>query len=322
MSENRIAPSNAKALQRLQRDLGRGLADHRPGRGSRPWSPGARDIRAGSARPGASATSAAGRAARPGARQARACRDDRPRLDGSGKGEATLYSPLYILDYKIDEVDGALAAGFKRASRLCQQVAIRRESPAFGELLQRLSHDSQPVDDVFPLWTESRIRRGRNWADPGPLGHPLLRARNIQRLFHRLFPRSIMSLILASNSQIRRVMLDAGRAWISQSARPISTKNSAKQDHAGDGESLARQLAEGKAASVEPMPGRLGDRQRQHGQRRRQSAIPSRAIGMKPRRICAPFPAGRCCCRARWRWPSEGRSTGAMPKPRGSTSGR
>jgi septum formation protein len=58
-----------------------------------------------------------------------------------------------------------------------------------------------------------------------------------------------MSLILASNSQIRRMMLE--QASISFEIRsPEFDEQSVKLDHDGDGESLARHLAEGKAASV------------------------------------------------------------------------
>lgn len=39
------------------------------------------------------------------------------------------------MNKEIDGVDGALAAGFKRASPVCQQVAIERESPVLGESL-------------------------------------------------------------------------------------------------------------------------------------------------------------------------------------------
>lgn len=62
-----------------------------------------------------------------------------------------------------------------------------------------------------------------------------------------------MPLILASNSQIRRVMLE--QAGVEFSIRsPDFDENLVKQDHAGDGETLARQLAEGKAASIPADP--------------------------------------------------------------------
>ena len=58
-----------------------------------------------------------------------------------------------------------------------------------------------------------------------------------------------MSLILASNSQIRRMMLEqAGLSF--EVCSPEFDEQSVKLDHGGDGESLARHLAEGKAASV------------------------------------------------------------------------
>lgn len=58
-----------------------------------------------------------------------------------------------------------------------------------------------------------------------------------------------MSLILASNSQIRRAMLDqAGLAFEVRS--PDFDEAAAKQDGQIAGESLCRVLAEGKAASV------------------------------------------------------------------------
>ena len=59
-----------------------------------------------------------------------------------------------------------------------------------------------------------------------------------------------MSLILASNSQIRRVMLEqAGLAFEVRS--PVFDEDEAKQAGAS-GEELARMLAEGKAASIVP----------------------------------------------------------------------
>ena len=58
-----------------------------------------------------------------------------------------------------------------------------------------------------------------------------------------------MSLILASNSQIRRMMLEqAGLSF--EVCSPEFDEQSVKLDHDGDGESLAQHLAEGKAASV------------------------------------------------------------------------
>jgi septum formation protein len=58
-----------------------------------------------------------------------------------------------------------------------------------------------------------------------------------------------MSLILASNSQIRRMMLE--QAGVSFDVRsPEFDEQSVKQDHVGDGESLASQLAKGKASSI------------------------------------------------------------------------
>jgi nucleoside triphosphate pyrophosphatase len=58
-----------------------------------------------------------------------------------------------------------------------------------------------------------------------------------------------MSLILASNSQIRRIMLDqAGLEFAVRS--PDFDEDLLKRDHAGDGEMLVQRLAEGKAISV------------------------------------------------------------------------
>jgi len=58
-----------------------------------------------------------------------------------------------------------------------------------------------------------------------------------------------MSLILASNSQIRRIMLE--QAGIEFDVRaPDFDEDSVKHGHDGDGEDLVRRLAEGKAASV------------------------------------------------------------------------
>ncbi|WP_268828682.1 Maf family protein [Sphingomonas cremea] len=58
-----------------------------------------------------------------------------------------------------------------------------------------------------------------------------------------------MSLILASNSQIRRTMLEQAGVEFAVRA-PDFDENQAKQAHSLDGEKLARLLAEGKAASV------------------------------------------------------------------------
>jgi septum formation protein len=58
-----------------------------------------------------------------------------------------------------------------------------------------------------------------------------------------------MSLILASNSEIRRAMLtQAGIEFAVRS--PDFDEQLVKERHAGDSESLARRLAEGKALSV------------------------------------------------------------------------
>ena len=63
-----------------------------------------------------------------------------------------------------------------------------------------------------------------------------------------------MSLILASNSEIRRAMLkQAGIEFVVRS--PEFDETSVKEGHAGDGETLARRLAEGKALSVTAAPG-------------------------------------------------------------------
>lgn len=58
-----------------------------------------------------------------------------------------------------------------------------------------------------------------------------------------------MSLILASNSRIRRIMLD--QAGVDFTVRPPEfDEASVKLGHDGNGESLARQLAGAKAASI------------------------------------------------------------------------
>jgi septum formation protein len=62
-----------------------------------------------------------------------------------------------------------------------------------------------------------------------------------------------MSLILASNSQIRQIMLEHAGLEFSVCA-PDFDEDLVKRDHAGDGETLTRQLAEGKAASVAADP--------------------------------------------------------------------
>ncbi|MDV3257893.1 MAG: Maf family protein, partial [Sphingomonas sp.] len=66
--------------------------------------------------------------------------------------------------------------------------------------------------------------------------------------FHRLFHRDAMSLILASNSQIRRAMLEqAGLRFEIRS--PEFDEEAAKQEGL-KGEQLVRTLAKGKAASL------------------------------------------------------------------------
>ena len=63
-----------------------------------------------------------------------------------------------------------------------------------------------------------------------------------------------MSLILASNSQIRKEML--AKAGVEFETRaPDFDEKMAKEGFAGDAESLARSLAEGKAASIAAEPG-------------------------------------------------------------------
>jgi septum formation protein len=58
-----------------------------------------------------------------------------------------------------------------------------------------------------------------------------------------------MSLILASNSQIRRLMME--HAGVEFETRPPDfDEDSIKREPGGDGEILARRLAEGKAASL------------------------------------------------------------------------
>jgi septum formation protein len=63
-------------------------------------------------------------------------------------------------------------------------------------------------------------------------------------------PGESMSLILASNSQIRREMLsNAGVGFAARS--PAFDEDSVKQRHGGDDQMLARTLAEGKALSID-----------------------------------------------------------------------
>ncbi len=63
-----------------------------------------------------------------------------------------------------------------------------------------------------------------------------------------------MTLILASNSAIRRTLLD--QAGVAHQARaPDYDEAPVKQAHIGDGTSLALRLAEGKALSVTAGPG-------------------------------------------------------------------
>lgn len=63
-----------------------------------------------------------------------------------------------------------------------------------------------------------------------------------------------MSLILASNSQIRRIMLEQAGVEFAVTS-PDFDEQSVKLGNDADGEKLARQLAEGKAASVKDEPG-------------------------------------------------------------------
>ena len=67
--------------------------------------------------------------------------------------------------------------------------------------------------------------------------------------FPQTFPRADMSLILASNSQIRRNMLTEAGVQFSVRA-PNFDEAGVKVGHHGNGEMLALQLAEGKAASI------------------------------------------------------------------------
>jgi septum formation protein len=72
----------------------------------------------------------------------------------------------------------------------------------------------------------------------------------MRRFFHKFIPGEIMSLILASNSEIRRAMLQqAGVDFLARS--PDFDEGSAKDRHKGDDLSLALSLAEGKALSVD-----------------------------------------------------------------------
>ena len=64
-----------------------------------------------------------------------------------------------------------------------------------------------------------------------------------------LSPGETMSLILASNSEIRRAMLaQAGLEFVVRP--PDFDEQPTKESHIGDGESLSRRLAEGKALSA------------------------------------------------------------------------
>lgn len=62
-----------------------------------------------------------------------------------------------------------------------------------------------------------------------------------------------MSLILASNSQIRRLMLEQARLEF-EVRSPQFDEHEAKRGFTGDAEELARMLAEGKAMSVAARP--------------------------------------------------------------------
>ena len=72
------------------------------------------------------------------------------------------------------------------------------------------------------------------------------------RLFHKFIPGETMSLILASNSEIRRAMLSqAGLEFVVRS--PNFDEQSVKERHVGDSQRLALRLSEGKALSVDTL---------------------------------------------------------------------
>ena len=124
MSENRIAPSKREAPERLQRDLGRGVGIVDQVEEAALVGP-QRAI-FGQVAPGLAHQPHRRRIAPLAAQHGE---QGLVGVGGDGAGgrsgeEATLYLLLiYIIRLKDGVLVGALAAGFRRASRLCQQVA-------------------------------------------------------------------------------------------------------------------------------------------------------------------------------------------------------
>jgi septum formation protein len=105
------------------------------------------------------------------------------------------------------------------------------------------------VDGNFPLWTESRILNEGIGAKPGHWVIPAFALGKYRDFSTSLSPGEFMSLILASNSEIRRAMLtQAGLEFVVHS--PDFDEQLVKERHVGDSQSLARKLAEGKALSI------------------------------------------------------------------------
>jgi septum formation protein len=110
-----------------------------------------------------------------------------------------------------------------------------------------VSHDSQAVDDSFPLWIEGRSRverRGSNkplWLTPTPA------LRRPPHFSTRFYP---LSLILASTSPIRRQLLGQAGVEVLVLA-PHIDEEAVKQAHDGDAPSLALHLAKAKALSLD-----------------------------------------------------------------------
>ena len=142
--------------------------------------------------------------------------------------------------------------GLSARPDFANRVRFRRIA-ALWRVANGLSHDSQAVDDSFPLWAESRIPDEGRGANLGHWVIPVFALGKRLDFSTSLSPGENMSLILASNSEIRCSMLtQAGIEFAVQS--PDFNEELVKERHAGDGESLARRMAEGKASSIAALP--------------------------------------------------------------------
>src|ERR1043165_4070393 len=123
--------------------------------------------------------------------------------DGSATGDATLLSPLLYKNSRLMR----LMVGWQRGLSVRPGFANRGDYPRIAGLSRvaaGLPHDSQSVDGDFPLWTECRIEDEGTGANPGHWVIPAFALGKCRDFSTSLSPGEIMSLILASNSEIRR----------------------------------------------------------------------------------------------------------------------